>query len=76
MTKYRIKQEFYKDRSVKYYPQHYVGFFTGWKSLGSNGNKFYYVSTLDVSSREQALRAIDLCEKGKNVVVEITYEYL
>lgn len=76
MKTYRIKQEVYKDGSIKYYPQHYVGWFSGWKSLGSEGKKYFYANTLDVSSREKALRAIGLCEKGKNVFVEINYEYL
>ena len=76
MKTYRINQEVYKDKSVIYYPQHYTGFFTGWKSLGFNGQKFFYSDDIAVSSREEALKAIDLCEKGRNVLIQVTYEYL
>ena len=76
MEKYRIKVEAYGDGSVKYYPQWYRGYFTGWKSLQSSGEKAYYADCLNLPSREDALRAIDFCYNGKNIVIEITYEYI
>lgn len=48
----------------------------GWKSLNSNGEKAYYADCLDVPSREDALTAIDLCETGKNILIETNYEYI
>ena len=76
MSKYRIKQEVYKDGSVKYYPQYYRGFFSGWKSLFSNGNKATSLNNVTTGTREQALKAIELCEKGKNIVIAVTFEYI
>lgn len=76
MAKYRIKQEVYKDGSVKYYPQYYRGFFLGWKSLFSNGEKAGVSSNLEVRTQKEALKAIELCEKGKNIVIAVTFEYI
>jgi hypothetical protein len=76
MEKYRVKQEVYKDGSVKYYPQYYKGFLSGWLSLQRDGEKCQALRNRYDSSREDALNAVDLCDKGKNIVINITYEYI
>ena len=74
--KYRIKIEKYKDGNCKYYPQYYKGCFSGWKSLYHDGDRMKYATDILVSSREEALRSIDLCEKGFNELVSVEFEYI
>jgi hypothetical protein len=74
--KYRVKVEYYKDGSIKYYPQCYKGWFNGWKSIKKDSAHLYGDLCRYADNISTDLKSIALCEKGKNIVLEITYEYI
>lgn len=75
--KYRIKIVTYKDGTVKYFPQYYVGFLFGWSGIGHSGNLYPLTSdTNDYTTRENALICIDRVIAGAGRVKTIEFEYI
>lgn len=74
--KYRIKKVSHKDGEVKYFAQYYKGFFSRWLGINWKGEKCNYKLSNTLDNREEALKVIDLCDKGKGVVTTIEFEYI
>jgi len=73
--KYRIKKITYKDGEVLYFAQYYKNWFSGWKGIDKDGDKYHFIEDAwEFKSKEEALKAIGLTDKGKRRGITVEFE--